>query len=93
MSKLALHKHGGDIMKAAEDLLANNGIVDGDLSILNASEDSANDKEEHNEKKEEAFKRIAGDISMVEDDHLDLTLSQEEVFLNQYLSLLENEQR
>jgi hypothetical protein len=35
MSKLALHKHGGDIMKAAEDLLANNGIVDGDLSILN----------------------------------------------------------
>ncbi|RZC43159.1 NEDD8 ultimate buster 1-like [Asbolus verrucosus] len=91
MSKLALHKHGGDIMKAAEDLLTNNGIIDGDLSVLNDVDYFDKDKEAKKELKEEAFKRIAGDISMVDDDHLDLTLAQEEIFLNQYLSLLEDE--
>lgn len=36
MAKLALHKHSGDIMKAAEDLLANNGMVYyDDYSVLN----------------------------------------------------------
>ncbi|KAJ8927192.1 hypothetical protein NQ314_020468 [Rhamnusium bicolor] len=34
MAKLALQKHSGDIMKAAEELLSNNGIVSGDLSGL-----------------------------------------------------------
>ena len=48
-------------------------------------------EEENREKKDEAFQRIAGDLSMVDDDHLDLTLSQEENFLNQYLSLLETD--
>ncbi|EFA02056.1 NEDD8 ultimate buster 1 [Tribolium castaneum] len=91
MSKLALHKHGGDIMKAAEDLLANNGIIDGDWSILKADSSSQVVDVAKKEKKDEAFKRIAGDISMVDDDHLDLTLVQEELFLNQYLSLLAND--
>lgn len=40
-------------------------------------------------KKEEAYGRLAEDISMVDDDHLDLTLEEEEIFLNEYLSLLE----
>ncbi|XP_063904141.1 NEDD8 ultimate buster 1-like [Zophobas morio] len=92
MSKLALHKHGGDIMKAAEDLLANNGtVVDADMSLLNDIEKVVKKEEENREKKDEAFQRIAGDLSMVDDDHLDLTLSQEENFLNQYLSLLETD--
>lgn len=32
MAKLALKKHGGDIMKAAEDLLENGGIIEGEMS-------------------------------------------------------------
>lgn len=39
--------------------------------------------------KEEAYGRLAEDISMVDDDHLDLNLEEEEIFLNEYLSLLE----
>lgn len=39
--------------------------------------------------KEEAYERLVEDISMVDDDHLDLTLEEEEIFLNEYLSLLE----
>lgn len=34
MAKLALEKHSGDIMQAAEELLANNGVISGDLSSL-----------------------------------------------------------
>lgn len=41
--------------------------------------------------KEDAFKRIAEDITMVDDDHLDSALVQEEIFLNQYLPILENQ--
>lgn len=32
MAKLALKKHGGDIMKAAEELLASGGLIEGDFS-------------------------------------------------------------
>lgn len=32
MAKLALKKHSGDIMKAAEELLNSGGFIDGDLS-------------------------------------------------------------
>lgn len=31
MAKLALKKHAGDIMKAAEELLATGGFIDGDI--------------------------------------------------------------
>lgn len=31
MAKLALKKHDGDITKAAEDLLDNNGVIEGNL--------------------------------------------------------------
>lgn len=44
-------------------------------------------KKQHEEKKE-AFKRLAEDIDVEDDDHLDLTLDREELFLKQYLSLL-----
>lgn len=40
-------------------------------------------------RRREAFNRIVEDLSMVDDDHLDLTLIQEEIFLNQYKKLLE----
>lgn len=46
-------------------------------------------KKESKKLKEEAFSRLAEDISMVDDDHLDFTLEEEEIFLNEYLSLLE----
>lgn len=39
---------------------------------------------------EEAFLRLSQDISMVDDDHLDLTLQQEELFLREYMSLLQD---
>lgn len=31
MARLALKKHGGDIMKAAEELLANGGFIEGNM--------------------------------------------------------------
>lgn len=40
--------------------------------------------------KEDAFNRLSEDISMVDDDHLDFTLQEEELFLNEYLSLLDS---
>lgn len=33
MAKLALKKHEGDIMKAAEDLLNNGGVIEGDIDF------------------------------------------------------------
>lgn len=48
-------------------------------------------QQENQKAKNEAYKRIAEDITMVDDDHLDLTLVQEEIFLNAYLPLLENQ--
>ncbi|XP_018565233.1 NEDD8 ultimate buster 1 isoform X2 [Anoplophora glabripennis] len=93
MAKLALEKHSGDIMQAAEELLANNGIVSGDLSHLITSESIENIKKKKLEldEKNEAFKRLAEDISIVDDDYLDIDLVQEEIFLKQYLSLLEKD--
>lgn len=44
--------------------------------------------EEEEDRKMEAFERLKDDISIVDDDHLDITLVQEEMFLIQYLSLL-----
>lgn len=41
--------------------------------------------------KEEAYMRLSEDLSMVDDDHLDLTLQEEEDFLYEYLSLLASE--
>ncbi|KAK4886374.1 hypothetical protein RN001_002645 [Aquatica leii] len=82
MAKKALKKYGGDIMKAADELLSNNGIVDFD-----DDEDDETIKQKQ-KMKEEAFARLAQDISMVDDDHLDLTLQQEEQFLKEYMSLL-----
>lgn len=82
MARLALQKHTGDITKAAEELLMNGGIIDGVV-------DEVKGNPERVEKMEEAYERLAEDISMVDDDHLDLTLEEEELFLNEYLSLLE----
>ncbi|KAJ8984421.1 hypothetical protein NQ317_012484 [Molorchus minor] len=91
MAKLALEKHSGDIMKAAEELLMNNGIITGDLSGLISPEsiDNIKKKKLEYDEKNEAFKRLAEDITLVDDDYLDINLVQEEMFLQQYLSLLE----
>lgn len=37
MARLALERHTGDIMKAAEELLVNDGLIGGDLSLLNSN--------------------------------------------------------
>lgn len=47
------------------------------------------EKLEEMKRKEEAYERLSEDLSMVDDDHLDLTLEEEEIFLHEYLSLLE----
>lgn len=47
------------------------------------------EQEENKKKAQEAYARLAKDFSMVDDDHLDLTLEQEEEFLIKYLSLLQ----
>lgn len=53
------------------------------------AEDNKNTNDE--KLKEEALIRLSQDISMVDDDHLDISLQQEEQFLNQYLSLLQRD--
>ncbi|XP_028146544.1 NEDD8 ultimate buster 1 [Diabrotica virgifera virgifera] len=90
MAKLALSKHSGDIMKAAEELIANDGIILGDLSNYFGAESLDNIKKRRQDDKEknEAFQRLKEDIDIVDDDYLDINLVQEEVFLKQYLSLL-----
>ncbi|XP_066257356.1 NEDD8 ultimate buster 1-like [Euwallacea similis] len=93
MARLALLKNGGDIILSTEELLANDGIVPGDLSEFDIHQESIEkikqEQIEKNKKKQEAFDRIKDDISIVDDDYLDITLVQEEMFLKQYLSLLE----
>lgn len=60
--------------------------------VICCLDDDDDDKKlELKKMKEEAFERLAEDISMVDDDHLDLTLEEEEIFLNEYLSLLQLE--
>ncbi|KAF5302202.1 hypothetical protein FQA39_LY10241 [Lamprigera yunnana] len=82
MAKKALKMYQGDVMKAANELLASNGI-------LNYNDDDEDDKDNKKAKmKEEAFMRLSEDISTVDDDYLDLTLQQEELFLKEYMSLL-----
>ncbi|XP_022906282.2 NEDD8 ultimate buster 1-like [Onthophagus taurus] len=93
MSKLALKKHSGDVMKAAEDLLINNGLIEG-LEDLLDDDKNVQDKEQREKErklKEEAFNRLCQDISIADDDHLDLNLLKEEVFLQQYLELLQSD--
>lgn len=87
MARLALQKHMGDIMKAAEELICNNGIIEGDVDFKDDNDES-NESKENKEKKNEAFNRLTQDLTMEEDDYLDLTLIQEEQFLYQYLDLL-----
>ncbi|XP_017786939.1 PREDICTED: NEDD8 ultimate buster 1-like [Nicrophorus vespilloides] len=92
MAIKALQKHNGDLISAAEELLNNNGIVDEtdlDLPDIPSSiKKPRTEDEDERLKKEAAWNRLSQDISMVDDDHLDLTLEREEDFLNQYLSLL-----
>lgn len=38
MAKLALRKHAGDIMKAAEELLANGGFIEGNLNDFDGNQ-------------------------------------------------------
>ena len=40
-------------------------------------------------KRKDAFDRLAQDIRIEDDDHLDIKLEQEETFLIQYLTLLD----
>lgn len=47
-------------------------------------------KKEEDKKKEQAYERLKEDITLVDDDYLDMNLVQEETFLKQYLSLLED---
>ncbi|XP_060530872.1 NEDD8 ultimate buster 1-like [Cylas formicarius] len=92
MAKIALQKHDGDVLKSAEELLANDGLVAGDLTEFNIRSESIEEikqKKIAEELKEQAFNRLKEDISITDDDHLDFNLVQEELFLKQYLSLLD----
>ncbi|XP_066154361.1 NEDD8 ultimate buster 1-like [Euwallacea fornicatus] len=93
MAKLALLKNSGDIILSTEELLANDGIISGDLSEFDIHQETIEKikqkQKTEDEKKQKAFDRIKEDISIVDDDYLDITLVQEEMFLKQYLSLLE----
>ncbi|KAL1505617.1 hypothetical protein ABEB36_005141 [Hypothenemus hampei] len=95
MAKIALQKFHGDLIQATEELLANDGIVPGDLSQFDdikqtSIEDIRRKKQKLDEEKKEAFKRLKDDLSsMVEDDYLDINLVKEEMFLKMYLSMLE----
>ena len=58
-------------------------------SVTNESIENIKRKKLEYDEKNEAFKRLSEDISIVDDDYLDINLIQEELFLKQYLSLLE----
>ncbi|GLV37083.1 uncharacterized protein CBL_02086 [Carabus blaptoides fortunei] len=92
MAKLALKKHKGDVMAAVEELIATGGIIEGEK--MSDDENTAGPSSVNNEnklKEIEALERLSNAIPMVDDDHLDLNLEQEEIFLNQYKSLLKTE--
>lgn len=61
------------------------------ISVSSESIENIKKKKLELDEKNEAFKRLAEDISIVDDDYLDIDLGQEEVFLNLYLSLLEKD--
>nr|CAI5842294.1 unnamed protein product [Callosobruchus analis] len=93
MARLALSRFKGDLTKAIEELLANDGIVSGDLSDLITCEsvDRIKKRQLEEKSKNEAYKRLKEDITSTEDDYLDIDLVEEEAFLKQYLSLLEKQ--
>nr|CAH7722938.1 unnamed protein product [Callosobruchus chinensis] len=93
MARLALRRFNGDITKAAEELLANDGIISGDLSGLITCEsvDRIKKRLQEDKSKNEAYERLKEDINTTEDDYLDIDLVQEEAFLRQYLKLLEKQ--
>ncbi|XP_045479093.1 NEDD8 ultimate buster 1-like isoform X2 [Harmonia axyridis] len=92
MATLALYKHCGNIYKAAEDLLNNNGIIDEKTTGLTPEEVNKLKKPakagKSNEDKNEAYNRLVTDMNLEED--LDLSLQQEEQFLLMFLDLLQN---
>ncbi|CAH1964750.1 unnamed protein product [Acanthoscelides obtectus] len=93
MARLALSKFKGDMTKAFEELLANGGIVSGDLSgiITRLSVDRIKERQQEENRKNEAFKRLKEDITTAEDDYLDIDLVEEEAFLKRYLTLLDKQ--
>ncbi|XP_018326796.1 NEDD8 ultimate buster 1 isoform X2 [Agrilus planipennis] len=95
MAKMALRKYDGDIRRAIDELVENDGIIEGDFTIFEENEKQQSKKskvdEEYEMKKVEAYDRLKEDLSAMEEDYLDLPLHEEEMFLMQYLSLLEND--
>lgn len=53
-----------------------------------AADDSDEEKDKQRKKEKKAFDRLSEGLSTNAEDYLDLTLIQEEQFLNEYLSLL-----
>ncbi|XP_044749963.1 NEDD8 ultimate buster 1-like [Coccinella septempunctata] len=91
MATLALYKHGGNIYKAAEDLLNNNGIIDAESAGINLEEvarkKAKTEESDENDPKNEAYNRLVTDMNVEED--LDLSLQQEEQMLKMFLELLQ----
>ncbi|KAK3932435.1 NEDD8 ultimate buster 1 [Frankliniella fusca] len=104
IARLALRKHHGCIEDAVSDLLNNGGIIavdpdklppEEDPSASNASSGQSSDEREsdyESEKKRikqmEAAYELENDIPTEEDDHLCITLEEEEMFLQEYKTLL-----
>lgn len=86
MAKIALKKHRGNIESAIEELVASGGIVEGESLYDSDEENGERDKLRKKEKK--AFDRLSEGLATDAEDYLDLTLVQEEQFLNEYMSLL-----
>ncbi|KAL4217081.1 positive regulation of proteasomal ubiquitin-dependent protein catabolic process [Mactra antiquata] len=93
MAHRALIKYKGDISKAVDELVNSGGMISSDESptTSSASNDTStsSDMQSDVEMKEEkeAINRLVSDLPENEEDYLNLDLSEEKQFLNEYKSL------
>ncbi|XP_025104923.1 NEDD8 ultimate buster 1-like [Pomacea canaliculata] len=95
----ALHKHGGDTSKAAEDLIKYGGVLPNSSdesysedSTPSTSSESSPDKRQQQQRQEEnkVIDELVSDLPQEEDEHLDFDMNDEKQFLDHYMALIQS---